>query len=324
VLESAPSHVNYPHDDDLYQGNQWSQPVQNEALAEADVVLVIDSDVPWIPSVNRPRPDAVIYHLDVDPLKPWAPLWYLKARRAFHADALTAIRQINARLDRMPIDPEAVAIRFAHFAARHRRRTDALAKRERPAGDVITPEFLTACVRRQIARDAIVLSEGITNYAVISDHMGQRDSGTLFTSGASSLGWHGGAAIGAKLAAPQRTVVALTGDGSYLFSVPSTVHWMARRNRAPFLQVIYNNRGWAAPKFSTLQVHPHGFASRAADIGVAFDPPPDYSAIAAAAGGAHARIVRRPDEVEASIAEALAVVREERRAAVLDVWLPHL
>ena len=75
---------------------------------------------------------------------------------------------------------------------------------------------------------------------------------------------------------------------------------------------------------STLAVHPDGYASRADDIGLAFDPPPDYSAIAAAAGGAHARIVRRPDEVEAGIAEALRVVQEEKRAAVLDVWLPHL
>jgi len=324
VVESAPSHVNFPHDDELYQGNQWSQPVQNEALAEADVVLVIDSDVPWIPAVSRPRHDAAVFHIDVDPLKPWAPLWYLKARGVFHADALTAIRQINARLDDLTVDGRAATERLARCAERHRRRAARLAEHERADGEDISPEFLTACLRRHIPADAIVLNEGITNYAVVADHIGERAAGTLFTSGASSLGWHGGAAIGAKLATPERTVVALTGDGSYLFSQPSTVHWMAARNRTPFLQVIYNNRGWAAPKFSALQVHPQGYASRAGDIGLAFDPPPDYSAIAAAAGGAHARIVRRPDEVEAAIAEALAVVHDEQRAAVLDVWLPRL
>ncbi len=51
---------------------------------------------------------------------------------------------------------------------------------------------------------------------------------------------------------------------------------------------------------------------------------PDYAGIAAAAGGAHARTLRRPDEVDAAVAEAFAVVRNERRAAVLDVWVPHL
>ena len=72
-----------------------------------------------------------------------------------------------------------------------------------------------------------------------------------------------------------------------MFSQPSTVHWMARKYQTPFLQVVYNNRGWKAPKFSTLAVHPDGYASRAADIDVSFDPPPDYAAIAVAAGGAH-------------------------------------
>jgi acetolactate synthase-1/2/3 large subunit len=57
---------------------------------------------------------------------------------------------------------------------------------------------------------------------------------------------------------------------------------------------------------------------------VSFDPPPDYSAIAAAAGGAYARRVERPEEVEPAISEAVRAVREEKRAAVLDVWLPHL
>ena len=116
----------------------------------------------------------------------------------------------------------------------------------------------------------------------------------------------------------------MTGDGSYMFSVPSTVHWMARRYATPFLQVVFNNRGWKAPKYSTLAVHPDGHASRAGDIGVSFDPPPDYSAIAAAAGGAFARKVERPEDVEGALAAGLRAVREEGRAAVLDVWLPHL
>jgi acetolactate synthase-1/2/3 large subunit len=151
-----------------------------------------------------------------------------------------------------------------------------------------------------------------------------RRPGSIFASGGGSLGWSGGAAIGAKLAAPDKLVMSLTGDGSYMFSIPSTVHWMARQYRTPFLQVVFNNRGWKAPKFSALAIHPDGYASRANDIGVAFDPPPDYSAIAAAAGGAYARKVERGEDVEAAVAEAVRVVREEKRAAVLDVWLPYL
>jgi acetolactate synthase-1/2/3 large subunit len=99
---------------------------------------------------------------------------------------------------------------------------------------------------------------------------------------------------------------------------------MARRHATPFLTVIFNNRGWKAPKLSTLAIHPSGYASRANEIGVSFDPPPDYAAIAAASGGAYARTLSRPEEVEEAVAEAFRVVREERRSAVLDVWIPHL
>ena len=58
VVESVPNFVNYPADDAMHQGMQGNEPVQNRALAEADVVLVVDSDVPWIPTVNRPADGA--------------------------------------------------------------------------------------------------------------------------------------------------------------------------------------------------------------------------------------------------------------------------
>ena len=324
VLESVPSTVNYPHNDPLYQGNQWNHPFQNRALAEADFILVVDSDVPWIPTVSKPSDGASIAIIDVDPLKQSTPLWSIKARQCYRADAATAFAQFNARLDRIEIDEETAERRRRHYAERHRERKAELDRREAPSSDVITPEYLTACVRRQVGFEAIILNEGITNYPAICDHMAREHPGTMFASGGGSLGWTGGAAIGMKLAAPGKTFVALTGDGSYMFSAPSAVHWMARRYRTPFLQIIYNNRGWNAPKFSALAVHPDGFASRAKDLDLSFDPPPDYSGIAAAAGGAYARVVKRPQDVEAAVAEGLRVVLEESRCAVLDVWLSHL
>jgi acetolactate synthase-1/2/3 large subunit len=318
VLESVPSRLSFPHDHPLYQGSQWNAQRQNAALAEADVVLVIDSDVPWIPLVNRPSPTARIIHLDIDPLKEQIPLWYIGAQDTFCADAATALGQINKYIDQMRLDPELVSQRRAHYESRHVQRAGELRKREMPKNSVITPEYLTACVARAIGREAIVLSEAVTNYQVVSDHCGRTQPGTLFASGGGSLGWNGGAAVGTKLAQPDRLVVSLTGDGCYLFSIPSTVHWMARRYQAPFLQVIYNNGGWKAPRNSAVAVHPDGLVSRDADIGTSFDPAPDYAAIAAAAGGAYAQSIRSPEEVVAALERAVRVVREERRCAVID------
>jgi acetolactate synthase I/II/III large subunit len=324
VLESVPNYLNFPTDHPCYVGQQGNEHMQNPSLAEADLVLVLDSDVPWIPAFNKPADGAKICHVDIDPLKERTPLWYISAAQVFRADCATALRQIHSRLDTAKIDAKLVDERKTHYQQLHDARVADLDRREQPQAGVITAEYLTACVRRHIDRDAVILNEGITNYSAITNHIGCVKPGTRFTSGASSLGWNGGASIGMKLACPDKTVVCLTGDGSYMFSVPSTVHWMARKYQTPFLTVVYNNRGWRAPKFSMLAVHPHGYASKAQDIDVAFDPPPDYSGIAAAAGGAFARIVKKVDEVEDAVAEALKVVREEKRCAVLDVWLAHL
>ena len=321
VLESVPNAMNFPHDHPLYRGNQWNEPRQNAALAEADCVIVIDSDVPWIPTISRPAADATIIHLDVDPLKEAMPLWYIGARHAFRTDAATALAQLNAGLDARQPAAEIVDRRSAHHAAASAARRKGLQALEAGAPDAITPEFATACVRRYIDADTIVLNEGITNYPVIFNHMRMTAPGSIFTSGGGSLGWNGGAAIGAKLAAPDKTIVAMTGDGSYMFSVPSSVHWMAAKYGTPFVQIVYNNRGWKAPRFSAMGVHPDGYASRADDLDIGFDPPPRYADIAAAAGGAHARRVERPDEMEAAVAEAFDMVRNQGRSAVLDVWL---
>ena len=318
VIESVPTYMNFPADHVCYVGQQGNERIQNAALAEADLVLVLDCDVPWIPLFNRPSEAARIVHIDIDPIKESMPLWYIPAAQVFRADCATALKQVNVRLDSTKA-PGAVDERRSHYAALHGTWTEALKQKEQPKPDAITPEFLSASVRRQIDRNTIIVNEGITNYSAITNHTMCSQPGTRFTSGASSIGWNGGAALGMKIAAPDKTVVCLTGDGGFMFSVPSTVHWMARKYQAPFLTIVYNNGGWRAPRLSMLGVHPEGFGSQEKDLDIAFDPAPDYSGIAAAAGGAYARKVERVDEVESAIAEALRVVRDEKRCAVLDV-----
>ncbi len=323
LLESVPSYVNFPHDHELYQGNQWNEARQNPALAEADFVLVIDSDIPWIPLASVPRSDAKIYHIDVDPLKEQMPLWYIPSRRRFSADALTALRQINAALDHVVPDIGLVEARRKLWHELHHNRLVDL-ERKSAKGPKLTSEYLTVALQQRIDGDCIVINEGISNYQTIFDHLRPTRPGSLFASGGGSLGWNGGAAFGVKLAHPAKTVVALTGDGSFMFSAPSSVHWMARRYRTPFLTVIYNNGGWKSPKLSTLAVHPDGYASRASELDMSFDPQPDYGAIAAAAGGAFAAKADTPEELAHTLDQAFHAVRVENRCAVIDARLPHL
>jgi acetolactate synthase I/II/III large subunit len=323
VLESAAFHVNFPGDHPLHAGYQFTTSEQNETLAAADVILVLDSDVPWIHVSNRPAPDAAIYVVDIDPVKADRTMWHVPAKRIAAADTRVAVGQIAGFVrDHALADPAAVAARRAEVAATGQARRAALDQLERPQPGVITPRYLTACVRDLLAgADALVLMEAITNYQVVADHLRASRPGSLIGSGGSSLGWGSGGVIGAKLAAPERVVVCLTGDGSYLFGVPSSAQWVARRYGVPALTVIYDNRGWAAPRSSTLAVHPDGAAAKAGDFFTSFEPEADLPGVAAAAGGAYAVTVDDPDELPQVLRDALAVV-QGGRSAVISVHLP--
>src|SRR5688572_8460008 len=317
VVESVPNYVNFPTTHPCYLGVQWNERRQNEALASADVVLVVDSDVPWIGAVSRPRADARIFHIDADALKQQMPLWYIGASLQCQADAALALRQIRIAGGEFTADPERLAQRRTRLAESHAAWQAGVHQREQPR-ETLTAEYLVACIRDAIGEDAIVISESVTNFHVVSQHLRRTRPGTLFSSGGGSLGYNGGAAFGVKLARPDALVVAICGDGTYLFSQPSTVHWMARAYGAPFLHVVLNNGGWRAPRQAVLSVRPDGIAAHSPDIDIHFPQPPDYAAIAAAAGGAHPETVRSVDELGPALERALRAIREEKRAAVID------
>jgi acetolactate synthase-1/2/3 large subunit len=323
VIESASFRMNFPADHPMHLGWQFTTVAQNSALAAADVVLVLDSDIPYIELNSKPSPDAAIYVIDIDPLKSGMSLWHVPAKRSAAANSKVAVEQIAGYVrDHIAVDLELVETRRTRVTAEHDAQRAAWEALEHPENGEITAEYLTACVRELLAdQDALVLTETVTNFQVVAEHLRINKPGSYMGSGGGSLGWSGGGMIGAKLAVPERTVVSLVGDGTYLFSVPSVVHWMARRYGTPTLTVIYDNRGWRAPKQSTLGVHPAGAAYRADDFHVSFEPEADLPGIAAAAGGAFAATVSAPADLPGILKEALAAVHGGR-SAVVAVHLP--
>jgi acetolactate synthase I/II/III large subunit len=323
VIESVPNYMNFPSNHPMHCGYLWNSQEQNELLSKADVVLVLDSDVPWIPLKNKPSENCQIYYIDIDPLKEQMPLWYIPSKHFFRADSYTALQQLNELLEQIYIHEDVVHNRWGIIEKFHNEQREEWMKQEQYREDVITPEYLTACVREIVNEDTIIVNEGISNYETIYRHIQASRPGSIIGSGAGSLGWNGGASIGVKLAAPDKMVINLIGDGCYLFSVPSTVHWMARRYKTPFLTVIYNNRGWKSPKLSTLGVHPNGVAKEINEFWVDFEPPADLAKIAEAAGGAYAQTVKKPEELKEALQNGLKAVKEGR-SAVLDVYLPSI
>ena len=315
VVEANLSYMNFPGDHPLHQGFD-----ARELLKDADTVLVLDSDIPWIPANVQPPANSRVFFLDVDPVKEHIPLWYFPSERFMKADAETALRQIIARLGSCEIDDTAVVARREYFTAKKAEQRKAWDNAV-PEGDVITPELLTKTLHEVIDDDTVIVSEAISNNSSVEKYITRTKPGTMFLSGGSSLGWHGGAALGMKLACPEKEIVAVTGDGSYVFSCPTAVYWMAKRYNAPFMTVIFNNRGWNAPKQITLGEHSDGYARELGKTWTSFDPPPQHDLIAAAAGDAFALTVSDPKKLKSALEAGRQAVKDGR-AAVINVILP--
>jgi acetolactate synthase-1/2/3 large subunit len=144
--------------------------------------------------------------------------------------------------------------------------------------------------------------------------------GTFYgVSVAGTLGWGLGAALGAQLASPGKTVVACIGDGSYMFGAPAAAHWVARRMNLPVLFVVWNNAQWGAVAGATRGVYPDGWSVRTNTFTFSdLSPSLDFELICRAAGGYGER-VEDPAEVPAALERALRVVQQEGRQALLNV-----
>ena len=194
--------------------------------------------------------------------------------------------------------------------------------REVPDNGVITPQYLAACVRDAVADDdPLFLSEAITNYEVVAEHLRVNRPGGLISSGGGSLGWPAGERSGPSWPRPTARSSAWSATAATCSGSRPRPSGSRAGLQTPALTVIFNNRGWRAPKFSALAVHPKGAAAENDDFNVSFEPAPDYPGIAAAAADAYAANVTDPADLPRVLREALAEVHGGR-SAVVAAYLP--
>ncbi|WP_258000493.1 thiamine pyrophosphate-requiring protein [Bacillus sp. Marseille-P3661] len=315
VIEPSAAYMNFPSTHPLHQGFQ-----AGKLLSKADVILVIDSDAPWLPGQSQLNEQAKVFVIDVDPIKQDIPLWNIPAQKFYEVDSYQSLVLMNDYAKTIDLNKTVHIDRRNTLEQLKKQQQEGKTSITCPEDGVITSEWLAFCLNEAIDNETIVLNEALTNSATVTQHLEREIPGTLFVNGGTSLGWSGGGAIGAKLAQPDKTVVNLIGDGSYLFSVPSTVYWMARRYNAPILTVIFNNQGWNATKQNALKIYPDGIANRDDRFWVNFEQPADLSKIAEAAGGACAIQVSDPKLLLDALQKGLAAVRSGQ-SAVIDVKL---
>ena len=314
VEHPNPAYVNFPNNHPLHLGYDPAP-----YLDDTDLIVVIDTDVPWIPHLRAPGVETKIIHLGVNPIYDRYPIWSFPSDLAVQADSAVAIPMLTEAMAPMRAAHKgAIERRAATIAGRHRDLAAAAQAEIEAAGkhSHVTMEWLAHCLDRACDEQTVFVNE----YNLSLRHITLNRPGMQFGhSTAGHLGWGVGAALGIKLGAPEKTVIAVVGDGSYIFSVPSACHLASATLGLPTLTIIANNGGWGAVHRSVEGVHPEGWSMRTGEMPfVRFGMQPAYEKFTEAYGG-YGEAVSDPVELPAALTRALRAVREERRQAVLNI-----
>jgi acetolactate synthase-1/2/3 large subunit len=211
--------------------------VQREMLRSADLIVGLGYDVveveyeAWIGHVP-------LLSVDVDPVD---------ADRSV-VIAHQVVGDLDASLERLVETDPAQPEWRVDAVERHRARFQ---QALRPASSAFAPHHAIDVVREALARDGILAFDvGAHTHQIASQWTAHDPRTFLITNGWSSMGFGIPAAIAAKLARPDRQVVALVGDGCFQMTCGEVA--VARRLGLA-LPIVVLDDGW----LSLIQVKQH-------------------------------------------------------------------
>jgi acetolactate synthase-1/2/3 large subunit len=293
-------------------------------VGESDLMLVVDLDVPFVPADRTLRPGARLIHIGSNPIQSELVIWGFPADEVIPCGVLSSLQQLQAAAERALADAgrdQQLEVRRKQIAAKHDLMLAAKdggphTASQRP--NVITP-FAVGQMLTKLCAEAHVFEEAVTSGNPFAYGFRPDDNGAYFRNGGSFLGWGLGAAIGAKLADPNQLIVAVVGDGSFIFGAPIAALWTARQQGLALLIVVVNNAAYNSVRLAVRDAYPNGLQVTSGYVGVDLTDPPAFETVAASVG-AWGRRVERYDELESSIREALTVVRNGQ-TALLNVLI---
>ena len=309
VISHNPRFVCLPYSHPMHLGFLPKQP-----LAEADVVIVLDSDVPWILSAEGPPAGAKLIHIGSDPVFARYPMRSFPSDLTIAATPESAIRALDAMLEKAGLakKPQIETRRARITEQSARMRAGWKAEAEKSGQEpVIRPPWISKCLGDVLGDDAVVFNE----YPLKMEHCAlDRPMSYFGLSPAGGLGWSLPAALGAKLAAPEKLCVATLGDGSYIFANPTACHWVSAAHDLPVLTLVFNNSLWGAVRNATLAMYREGAAAKENHRTLAdLSPSPAFEKLVEAQGG-YGEKVDKPAELPAALKRAVAAVRGGRQA----------
>jgi acetolactate synthase-1/2/3 large subunit len=310
VVQHRSRYLPLPSDHDMHLG---FDPIGR--VEQADAILVLECDVPWVPKRSPLREGCRTIHIGHDPLFGRIPIRGFQCDLALTCGSAAFLEALGSAM--AELEPDVSERREWVRGEREklldkRERTLASLKSARP----IHPAWVSRCLADVKDEDAIAISE----YTLMPDYCGFTQAGTYFgSSSASGLGWGMGAALGAKLAEPDRLVFCVQGDGAYIFSNPVAAHYASAQHKLPVLFIVTNNGMWNAVKAATMTVYPDGAAAASNRNALTMlDGLPAFEEVCKSAGGYGER-VEDPEDLPAAIARALHAVKVEKRQALLNI-----
>lgn len=231
----------FPVDHPLYQGDFSPR---SSLVLEADLILSIGGtvfqDKDFAPDPILPEGVPI---LQIHP-DPWEIGKMLPAEVAIIADERSALEDLAALLDASgtPEEERRAASHLAQFKERKAAMRQALEEKAK-TGWGETPLTAWQVVKEVIevaGPGAIVIEECVT--ATESVRAFGNTGNLIPENRAGHLGWGISGAIGAKLALPDRPVIAFLGDGAFMFGAQGI--WTAAKCRLPILFVVFRNRAY--------------------------------------------------------------------------------
>jgi acetolactate synthase-1/2/3 large subunit len=309
VVEHNPSTLCFPRSHPLHAGF-----LPNEVFDWADLLVLADTDVPWVPAQGSPPTDATVVQVDTDPTKSTFPHWDFRVDRTVAGDPAKTLSAVADRLDAADgaTGRESWSAVHDDLEAAHE---EELAS-HRDAGR-LTPAVLSDALNTVVDEHTTVMEDVVTNRVTALRYLDLDRPGSYHSQYGSGLGWGAPATVGAKLARPDDRVVGILGDGAYVFGNPTASAYAAVAHDAPTLLVVYNNSGWNAVQSATGRQHPDGAAIEQGVPESTFEPTFDLAAPATAVD-AHTATVTATSDLEPTLQAAAAAV-DRGTTAVVDV-----
>jgi len=280
-------------------------------LAHADLVLVLDSPAPWPTAEHGLAPHARVIQLGPDPLFRTIPTRGFAVDLGLAGELDATLAALLDRLEANDGTPDPV---WSHrIEEAHGRLRAALTVVRSPGARISRPQVGAILGELLDGRPSTLFSELGVPFATAR----RRDPLSWFQEPhAGGLGWGVPAAMGARLAAPEREVVAVVGDGSWIFANPAAVLQVLAREGIAMLVVVLDNRAWGTVQRIVRQAYPDGYAARANRMPMTeLGPAVDFAA-EARAFGIHGARVSRGERLRATLARALEAVRAGEPALV--------